>query len=308
MRSILKRLRLEWAVFRWLTLGVIVGALPNNIQNGQTEDAVPVMANYNWIVNQVNANAAALAGGNAFTGNQTINGTLSTTGTVSIGTAGVPITGTSVGISIGATPSAWVSGRAVEAGFVGVGIWGAGATNTVFASNYIQDSGGEKFASNGFASYFNLNNGLASWIVSSATGLAGAAATMVTRMSLAADGGLQLGAPTGGSKGAGTANFAADIYKNNTAYTNPDYVFEYAFTGKIEKFADKEGAAQYTGKLSLAALEVYARDHLCLPGFGQEAGHGAFSGADMLLARLEEAYLHIFDLNKRLAAIEKRGG
>lgn len=39
---------------------VIVGALPNNIQNGQIEDAVPVMANYNWIVNQVNANAAAL--------------------------------------------------------------------------------------------------------------------------------------------------------------------------------------------------------------------------------------------------------
>lgn len=35
----------------------IVGTLPNNIQNGQLEDAVPVMANFNWIVNQVNANA-----------------------------------------------------------------------------------------------------------------------------------------------------------------------------------------------------------------------------------------------------------
>lgn len=44
----------------YLTLGLIVGALPNNIQNGQVEDAVPVMANYNWIVNQVNANAAQL--------------------------------------------------------------------------------------------------------------------------------------------------------------------------------------------------------------------------------------------------------
>ena len=42
----------------FLTLGVIVGALPNNIVNGTTIDAVPVMANYNWIVNQVNANAA----------------------------------------------------------------------------------------------------------------------------------------------------------------------------------------------------------------------------------------------------------
>lgn len=40
---------------------VIVGALPNNIQNGQLEDAVPVMANLNWIVNQVNANATPVA-------------------------------------------------------------------------------------------------------------------------------------------------------------------------------------------------------------------------------------------------------
>jgi hypothetical protein len=44
----------------FLTLGVIVGPLPNTIANGQTEDAVPVMANYNWILNQVNANAAPL--------------------------------------------------------------------------------------------------------------------------------------------------------------------------------------------------------------------------------------------------------
>lgn len=40
---------------------VIVGALPNNIQNGQLEDAVPVMANLTWIVNQVNANATPVA-------------------------------------------------------------------------------------------------------------------------------------------------------------------------------------------------------------------------------------------------------
>jgi hypothetical protein len=35
----------------------IIGTLPNNIQNGQLEDATPVMANFNFIVNQVNANA-----------------------------------------------------------------------------------------------------------------------------------------------------------------------------------------------------------------------------------------------------------
>jgi hypothetical protein len=39
----------------------IIGTLPNTLANGQTADAVPLMADLNWIVNQVNANAAALA-------------------------------------------------------------------------------------------------------------------------------------------------------------------------------------------------------------------------------------------------------
>lgn len=56
-----------------LRLKAIVAALPNNIQNGQTADAVPLMADLNHIVNQVNANAqqiglaALLAAANTFT-------------------------------------------------------------------------------------------------------------------------------------------------------------------------------------------------------------------------------------------------
>lgn len=79
IRNWFRRLFTELVVFRYLTLPVIVGTLPNNIQNGQTEDAVPVMANYNWIVNQVNANAAALtltpqlAGTNTFTAPNTFS-------------------------------------------------------------------------------------------------------------------------------------------------------------------------------------------------------------------------------------------
>lgn len=38
----------------------IIGTLPNNIQNGQQVDATPVMADFNFIVNQVNANATPL--------------------------------------------------------------------------------------------------------------------------------------------------------------------------------------------------------------------------------------------------------
>ena len=44
---------------KFLTLGVIIGPLPENILNGEIMDAVPLMANFNWIVAQVNANAGA---------------------------------------------------------------------------------------------------------------------------------------------------------------------------------------------------------------------------------------------------------
>lgn len=40
----------------YLRMAVIINPLPNNIINGQVIDAVPVMANFNWIVAQVNSN------------------------------------------------------------------------------------------------------------------------------------------------------------------------------------------------------------------------------------------------------------
>lgn len=53
---------------------LIVGTLPVSLQNGQTADASQVMSDLNFIVNQINANAAQLsltpqlAGVNTFTG------------------------------------------------------------------------------------------------------------------------------------------------------------------------------------------------------------------------------------------------
>jgi len=44
-------------LLEYLTLGVIVNPLPFNISNGQTIDAIPVMADFNWIISQVNLNA-----------------------------------------------------------------------------------------------------------------------------------------------------------------------------------------------------------------------------------------------------------
>lgn len=116
-------------------------------------------------------------------------------------------------------------------------------------------------------------------------------------------GGVLVGAaPTGGNKGVGTINIAGDIYKNNTAYTNPDYVFEQAFTDKIVKFADRFGAAEYK-PVTLDQAEQTARTTLRLPGI-TDAPMGAFERSDKLLEKVEEAYLHMFELNARLKKAE----
>jgi hypothetical protein len=46
----------------------IIGVLPVTLVNGTVADATQVMSDLNFIVSQANANGAALAGGNAFTG------------------------------------------------------------------------------------------------------------------------------------------------------------------------------------------------------------------------------------------------
>lgn len=48
----------------------VINPLPNNIQNGQPADATKLMANFNQIVTNVNANAAALNATNVFTAPQ----------------------------------------------------------------------------------------------------------------------------------------------------------------------------------------------------------------------------------------------
>jgi hypothetical protein len=53
----------------------IIGSLPVNIANGTTEDAAQVMANFNYIVSQVNTNAVQASSNIAFTGNNSFSGT-----------------------------------------------------------------------------------------------------------------------------------------------------------------------------------------------------------------------------------------
>lgn len=123
-----------------------------------------------------------------------------------------------------------------------------------------------------------------------------------------ADGGFTVGAPTGGSCGSGCINVATDVKKNNTAYTNPDYVFERWATGRIERFANSPGAREYQGTMAIGDLERYVRTNYHLPGFGPEAHHGLFSGSDALLQSVEENYLYDFQQQKAIEELKSRGG
>jgi hypothetical protein len=105
---------------------------------------------------------------------------------------------------------------------------------------------------------------------------------------------------------AGDVNVTGDVRKNGTAYTNPDYVLEHYFNGRVVRFADKEGAKDYNGLLPLTELKSFVRENLHLPGLGQTAGHGLFSGGDRVLLSVEEAYLYIFQLEDRIRALELR--
>ncbi len=118
--------------------------------------------------------------------------------------------------------------------------------------------------------------------------------------------GIQIGVPTGGFKGLNTLNCAGDIYKNNSAYTNPDYVLEHYYTGKIEKFAHHEGANTYPGLMLLSDLESYLQEHHHLPRVPRDDGAGIFERSDFVLEKLEELFLYVIALEKRISQLEGR--
>ncbi len=105
----------------------------------------------------------------------------------------------------------------------------------------------------------------------------------------------------------GTLTVAAGVYLGASAYTNPDYVFEHHFHGGIERFADHDGADLYKGLRPLEVVEAYAEEHLHLPqlaDLGLRKTSDIFSRADGALLIAEEIFLHLFDMNRRLKALE----
>jgi hypothetical protein len=161
--------------------------------------------------------------------------------------------------------------------------------------------------------FFN-KTGMAIDYVWFSTGSAGGVATNPALQTIGATGevqirtsGLTVGAPTGGDKGQGTVNVSTDMYKNNSAYVNPDYVLEHYYRGGIVEFADNPGADQYEGLMDLRAVDKYMEENLRIPQLA-EGPMGMFDRGDALLLHLEQVYLHLIEQDKRLRDLENRGG
>lgn len=172
----------------------------------------------------------------------------------------------------------------------------AGYNGTAFSSNALAIAG------TAMETWNTTSNGAAIDIFATANGTSSLGVKVVARF----QSGIQVGTPTGGDKGAGSINVSGDIYKNNTAYTNPDYVLEFAYgNGIVNKFFNHDGAQNYTGRLGLPQLREYTRTHLRLPRITDEP-LGLFQRGDVVLEKIEELTLDMLDLHDRITNLETR--
>jgi hypothetical protein len=161
------------------------------------------------------------------------------------------------------------------------------------------------------AGTWGFNNGNGPGIVFWGNGSAGVGDMFLTtngvlQIRLYKSGGLDVGSAVGGDKGAGSINIAADIYKNNLAYTNPDYVLEKWATGKIEKYRNNEGVSGYR-LMSIAEIREFAKANYRLPRISEGAEPtGIFERSDKILEKIEELYIHIFQMDDRIRELESR--
>jgi hypothetical protein len=116
--------------------------------------------------------------------------------------------------------------------------------------------------------------------------------------------GLQIGTPTGGDKGAGTLNVAADIYKNNTAYTNPQWALKHYYTGACDEEGAYAPGFDYQGLMPLDDHRAFTQKHYDLPLMTQLPESGYLGRGELLLGSLEEAYLYIYQLHDRITRLE----
>lgn len=118
--------------------------------------------------------------------------------------------------------------------------------------------------------------------------------------------GMAMGSPTGGNQGAGTINVSGDLFKDGTAFTNPDFVLEHYYTGQIVRFINNPGAKQYKGILSIDDMMKYTKKHYKLPGMPSTKVMGVFGRADFLLSKVEESHMYIGELHHRVNKLEEK--
>lgn len=116
------------------------------------------------------------------------------------------------------------------------------------------------------------------------------------------------GVPTGGFNGAGRVNVASGIELNGAAYGFPsDYVFELFYTGEINKYAELEAAQSYDGMMTLAELKVFTKEHWHLPHMEPTEGPvNAFDQPSILIEKIEELYLYLFQQQARIDELKAR--
>ncbi len=105
-----------------------------------------------------------------------------------------------------------------------------------------------------------------------------------------------------GTLNEGWLSVAGTIWKNASAYDNPDYVLEHHFTGNIVKFKNNPGADTYAGVMPLPDIQEYAKAHHHLPRVDDKPS-GAFKRADVSLEYVEELMLRVLDLEDRVVKL-----
>lgn len=139
-----------------------------------------------------------------------------------------------------------------------------------------------------------------------------AGASGFTIMTIGTAGGLggMLVGTSGTVPSTGQINVTSNVFLNMAPYTNPDFGLEHWATGNIVKFASNPGAANYHGLMPLGDVEAFARQHMYLPQLDYFHSHDRPAGMkerdDVNLLLHEETFIHLFELDARIKALEAK--
>lgn len=121
-------------------------------------------------------------------------------------------------LGLAVTPSAWgTNWVAIDMNGAAGAVLSGGTAGASLAANVYNDNTNWRYKGGAAGSLYAQAAGVHTWYTAVA-GIAGNIATLTPGMTFGP--GLQLGAPTGGDKGAGTLNAAAGFYLNGTALPN----------------------------------------------------------------------------------------